>query len=322
MRWTKKEEDELVKLYPFKSSKELSEILNRSEESVRWKSSQLRLRKNKPWTDEEDIFIKKNINNMSDKELSDELGRSLKSISGRMTRLKLKRNNDLSGNIYGRLTVIRPTKKRSGSKIMWECLCTCGSKKLIQTDSLTGGKTKSCGCIQRETVAKNGRERKSDYLGKVFGKLTVLEDTGERRSRQILWRCLCECGNEKLAVSYYLRKGVTRSCGLGSCHNAYNHSLTDEDRMKNRDVTENLHWRKKVFERDRYMCTMCGDDKGGNLNAHHLNGWHTFPKERFDINNGVTLCSSCHRQFHKQYGYGNNTEKQFYEFKKKMAVLK
>ena len=32
------------------------------------------------------------------------------------------------------------------------------------------------------------------------------------------------------------------------------------------------------------------------------------------MTNGVTLCEDCHKEFHKIYGYGNNTEKQYEEF--------
>ena len=34
-----------------------------------------------------------------------------------------------------------------------------------------------------------------DLTGEVFGKLKVLEITPERRNRQVVWKCECECGN-------------------------------------------------------------------------------------------------------------------------------
>lgn len=69
-----------------------------------------------------------------------------------------------------------------------------------------------------------------------------------------------------------------------------------------------------MFKRDDYACQLCST-RVGTLNAHHLNAWNSHPDERFDIDNGVTLCTDCHTNFHKEYGYGNNTKEQFSEFR-------
>lgn len=52
------------------------------------------------------------------------------------------------------------------------------------------------------------------------------------------------------------------------------------------------------------------------VNAHHLYSWKSYPLLRFDIDNGITLCKKCHINFHKKFGYGNNTKEQFIEYKK------
>lgn len=54
-------------------------------------------------------------------------------------------------------------------------------------------------------------------------------------------------------------------------------------------------WRKKVFKRDNYSCRGCGM-KGGVLHAHHILAFSRFPKQRFVIKNGLTLCQDCHRK--------------------------
>lgn len=52
-----------------------------------------------------------------------------------------------------------------------------------------------------------------DLTGEVFGKLKVIEMTPERRNRQVVWKCECECGNTTYVVGQALRTGHTKSCG-------------------------------------------------------------------------------------------------------------
>lgn len=52
-----------------------------------------------------------------------------------------------------------------------------------------------------------------DLTGQKFGHLTVLEITPERRNRQVVWKCQCDCGNITYVVGASLRNGHTQSCG-------------------------------------------------------------------------------------------------------------
>jgi len=87
------------------------------------------------------------------------------------------------------------------------------------------------------------------------------------------------------------------------------------------------HWRKEVFERDKFACVMCGDNRGGNLNADHIisfssilhdNKIDTFNKALkckilWQISNGRTLCHSCHKNT-ENYGHLGG-QKQIHFFK-------
>lgn len=78
-------------------------------------------------------------------------------------------------------------------------------------------------------------------------------------------------------------------------------------------------WRKCVFERDSYTCQKCGDNKGGNLNAHHILNYSEHENLRYEVSNGITLCEKCHsnkyeNSFHRIYGMTNNTKEQLEEF--------
>jgi hypothetical protein len=72
---------------------------------------------------------------------------------------------------YGRLTIIKviePIIEPSGNKRkMVLCECECGNFKNIRLSDLRSGKTKSCGCLQKEIVTKHDdgkKERKHHYL--------------------------------------------------------------------------------------------------------------------------------------------------------------
>lgn len=70
------------------------------------------------------------------------------------------------------------------------------------------------------------------------------------------------------------------------------------ERLGLRASPEAKRWRYDVMLRDGFMCVHCGDDRGGNLHAHHIRPFATHPDMRFDTANGVTLCEACHAIVH------------------------
>ena len=92
----------------------------------------------------------------------------------------------------------------------------------------------------------------------------------------------------------------------------YNPNLTSEERELGRNIAGYSEFIKGVFKRDGYKCQRCGSNK--NLNAHHLNSYHWYKEGRTDVNNGVTLCSDCHKLFHGIYTRYNNTKEQYEEW--------
>lgn len=59
---------------------------------------------------------------------------------------------DLSGQVFGRLTVISPTEKRKHGGFVWECRCECGNTVFVSTYQLTSGVKRSCECLHVETA--------------------------------------------------------------------------------------------------------------------------------------------------------------------------
>lgn len=100
----------------------------------------------------------------------------------------------------------------------------------------------------------------------------------------------------------------------GKLHPKWNENRTHEQRKIDRQLPEHAKWRKAVMGRDRFTCQVCGYNKGGRLVAHHLNGYNWDIENRTNPDNGVTLCETCHLDFHKEYDFGNNTVVQFERF--------
>lgn len=87
------------------------------------------------------------------------------------------------------------------------CKCDCGNIVEIVKSRLISGKTKSCGC------KKNTHE---DLSGKKFGKLLVIKEHEERdKNNNILWECVCDCGEKKIISGANLKSGKSKSCGCG-----------------------------------------------------------------------------------------------------------
>ena len=117
-----------------------------------------------------------------------------------------KRNiTNLTGKRFGHLVVLEKSDKKinSISFFSWKCKCDCGNITYVTTANLNSGHTKSCGCM-------NG----INFIGKKFGKLTVLEKCKDYRiDNRDTYKCLCECGNITYVNSHDLLEGHTRSCG-------------------------------------------------------------------------------------------------------------
>jgi len=216
------------------------------------------------------------------------------------------------------IEVILETNKRTKDRnIIVLAKCHCGNEFETDFSSLKRNRVLSCGCSRIKNI-----------IGQKFEKLEVIELTNKRSKSNgsMIWKCKCVCGKVIELSTAELKHPDRRSCGCfkeniitamkkrsGANHHWYNKNLTEDDRKNTRKSEETYEFSKKVFERDDYTCRKCLK-RGGELNAHHMNGWHWAVSERSDINNGITLCEKCHTTFHEIYGYKFNTRKQAIEF--------
>ena len=85
-----------------------------------------------------------------------------------------------------------------------------------------------------------------------------------------------------------------------------------------RNSREYRVWRVRVIRRDK-VCQVCGSLQ--NRNAHHLNHATYFKDERFNVENGVCLCRSCHTQFHTNFKRSFRTKCTAYDFRNFVALM-
>lgn len=120
---------------------------------------------------------------------------------------------DLTNKQFGSLLVLERDKEKIGkvAAAYWLCKCECGNIKSVRSDRLKNGEVTNCGCIKKERPKDT-----TSLVGKVFGRLTVLErdlskPTGH--GYESYWICRCNCGKEKSILGRQLTSGKTKSCG-------------------------------------------------------------------------------------------------------------
>lgn len=105
---------------------------------------------------------------------------------------------DRTGQVFGKLTVIKQTWKNGRGRCL--CKCECGKTTDVDSSQLVMGQVRSCGCI-----------RNKDCTSMRFDKLTVIKQWYERRLARCL--CRCDCGNTRVVNAIALRAGRAKSCG-------------------------------------------------------------------------------------------------------------
>ena len=126
---------------------------------------------------------------------------------------------DLTGQRFGRLVVTGRGEdyiNSNGHHVpRWKCICDCGGTALVQGAQLKNGRSKSCGCLQREIAKKRAEEmdRSIEISGQKFGRLTAVKRLEKSDKAGFIWECLCDCGNVINVSVKMLRSGNTKSCG-------------------------------------------------------------------------------------------------------------
>lgn len=90
------------------------------------------------------------------------------------------------------------------------------------------------------------------------------------------------------------RKYCSKKCHgqaiLGENHPRWN-PLSDEN-THIRSSQKYEEWARLIKERDDFTCQIC-DEKGGRLRSNHIKRFIDEPSLRFELTNGVTICTNC-----------------------------
>ncbi len=190
---------------------------------------------------------------------------------------------DLTNKKFNSWKVLYLSKRVKGV-IYWMCECECGTKKEIASNNLRSGKSKSCGC-------KNISE---DLVGKRFGRLIVISREYKKNTKQTIWLCRCDCGNEILVAKQKLINHKTISCGCYRKEMVSTHNMSQTRiyriwiKMKERCYNQNHKFYKNYGGRGIRICEEWLNKKNGFINLYNWaieNGYEeNLTIERIDVN--------------------------------------
>jgi len=119
-------------------------------------------------------------------------------------------------------------------------------------------------------------------------------------------RICVQCGKKKMvAPSLSKRPFCDRKCMAlwysekqrGKAHWNWQGGITEKP---SRDILYEGYkeWRRNIYRRDGFKCVLCGCDKSGELQAHHIKPRAEYKNLILDISNGLTVCKKCHKEIH------------------------
>ena len=202
---------------------------------------------------------------------------------------------DLTGQTFGLWTVLFRAPSKKGETMWWcECGCENKTKRIVSGRNLRNGKTKSCGCI-----GKNSEYLIKDLTGERFGKLVVLKRVGSQNSHAT-WLCKCDCGNTTIVAGNHLTCGNIKSCG---CTRESHGELKIKEILENNNI--NFEQQKK-FENCKDIRVLPFDFYIDNKYLIEFDGEQHFkPVEHFKGEEGYKIRQE-HDEIKNQYCKDNN----------------
>ena len=228
--------------------------------------------------------------------------------------------NIREGQRFGHLTVVQEASP-NGNIRRFDCLCDCGKTTTVNGNSLLRGATKTCGCRFGE-----------NFVGKKFGKLTVIKDLGRtfEKDGKRCFLCHCDCGNEKIIRAQCVIKGYTQSCGcIKPRHITHGHAGTRLwgvwRGIKNRCYNANFPEYKNYGGRGITLCEEWKNDFMAFHNWAYANGYDENAQfgectiDRIDVN-GNYEPNNC-RWVARETQANNTRKSKYYEYNGEMLTI-
>lgn len=119
-----------------------------------------------------------------------------------------RRIKDLTGQRFGRLTVLSKTDKRIDGRVVWCCQCECGNEVDVVSSYLLGGDTRSCGCLRADSLRRaydssslfKGKEPRRDSSTGYRGVSRYLT----RKNKNVRYRAWITVGGKRYYKSGFL----------------------------------------------------------------------------------------------------------------------
>jgi len=127
-----------------------------------------------------------------------------------------KKLDDLTGRIFGSLTVIRRAPNRASSSVRWIAKCECGTEVDTQANGLRDGTKTSCSADACPFWLNRKVSVRGHTVGARFGSLVVESYILPNNARGTMAVCRCDCGGSKTVRTRSLKSGQTKTCGCGT----------------------------------------------------------------------------------------------------------
>lgn len=203
---------------------------------------------------------------------------------------------DLTGKKYGEWTVIQRIKTEKDKYKSWLCRCKCGTEKILSSIYIRKTwKATDCGCSKT-------------MVGKKYGMLLVVEKLGKKCNTLSNYKCICDCGKEKITRGSYLINAKLKSCGCNQSKKAeeigpntvFNH-YKQASKKRNLEFNLKKDYFKRLIESE---CYYCGDARTNMFSIHKTknsaprfysyNGIDRIENDKgYVFNNCVSCCAIC-----------------------------